>query len=96
MSATEAARLATWAASRAHVAKNAFQADAGLMNLAAAVERLAQAVAELADHSVSERTEGDAASGEVADIEESGASAAASTGNGTKPVEPDIAAQPED
>jgi hypothetical protein len=54
MSASEAARLANWAASRAHVAKNAFQEDAGLMNLAAAVERLAQAVAELATPHVSD------------------------------------------
>ena len=48
MSESEAVRLAHQAASRAHVAKNALRADVGLTNLAAAVERLSQAVAMLA------------------------------------------------
>jgi hypothetical protein len=51
MSENEATRLAYQAASRAHVAKNALRADVGLTNLAAAVERLSEAVAMLASDS---------------------------------------------
>ena len=44
----EASQLAQQAAGKAHVAKNAFYGDFALASLAEAIERLAQAVTEIA------------------------------------------------
>lgn len=65
MSESEAARLAHQAASRAHVAKNALRSDVGLTNLAAAIERLSQAVAVLAVNPQPSQVESESESDEV-------------------------------